>query len=569
MPNGISKISFLLIQVLLLLSPRAAISQVTTPASDWLTWGYDQQRTGWNRGETTLSKDNVSKLTLKWSTRLSTPPTNVALSTLTAPLVMEKVKTIHGLKNLVFLLGADDTVFALDADSGKLIWKKSFTNHLSPLHPGTWLCSNTANDTPVIDRQRGILYLISSDGKLRGLGVSDGADRMTPVDFVAPFSRSWSLNLIDNVIYTSSSRSCGQVPGELPPPLWGAGTVGGKSTTTAARAEKFRKIPVEASSISAMDVSDPANPRFTRFYTSGGREAGSWGLGGVVQGPNDSIFLQTSDGMADPASGEYGDSVLELAPRASRLLDSFTPANWRYLNTHDLDLGSATPAVFPFQHHTLVASAGKEGFIYLLDTSDLGGGGRDHAMPLYKTSQLGNDEAILQGRGIWGALATYENPLGERFLYVPLWGPASKNAPQFKSSYGPTPHGSIMAFRVSGDGGNLFLIPVWTSPDMIAPEPPVVANGVVYAIQTGEQTMQIPVLPPGMPRPDPSTVGAEFRATPVSHLILFAFDAETGKPLYSSKEIIQNWTHFTEPVVALNKVFLVTHDAHVYAFGLK
>jgi hypothetical protein len=27
--------------------------------------------------------------------------------------------------------------------------------------------------------------------------------------------------------------------------------------------------------------------------------------------------------------------------------------------------------------------------------------------------------------------------------------------------------------------------------------------------------------------------------------------------------------HFSEPVVALGKVFVVTHDAHVYAFGLK
>jgi hypothetical protein len=27
--------------------------------------------------------------------------------------------------------------------------------------------------------------------------------------------------------------------------------------------------------------------------------------------------------------------------------------------------------------------------------------------------------------------------------------------------------------------------------------------------------------------------------------------------------------HFSQPAVALGKVFLVSHDAHVYAFGLK
>ena len=62
---------------------------------------------------------------------------------------------------------------------------------------------------------------------------------------------------------------------------------------------------------------------------------------------------------------------------------------------------------------------------------------------------------------------------------------------------------------------------------------------------------------------------AKFRATPVSNLVLYAFDAETGKQLYSSDKIITSWVHFSEPVVALGKVFVVSWDAHVYAFGLR
>ena len=68
--------------------------------------------------------------------------------------------------------------------------------------------------------------------------------------------------------------------------------------------------------------------------------------------------------------------------------------------------------------------------------------------------------------------------------------------------------------------------------------------------------------------PGPPISAPHFRATPVSHLILYAFDAVTGKQLYSSKDIIKDWTHFNAPTVALGKVFIVTHDAHVYAFGL-
>ena len=53
------------------------------------------------------------------------------------------------------------------------------------------------------------------------------------------------------------------------------------------------------------------------------------------------------------------------------------------------------------------------------------------------------------------------------------------------------------------------------------------------------------------------------------HKHVAAFDAQTGKTLWSSDKIITNWVHFSEPVVALGKVFVVTHDAHVFAFGLK
>ena len=37
---------------------------------EWLTWGGDAERTGWNRGETTLSKQSVSRLGLKWKTQI-------------------------------------------------------------------------------------------------------------------------------------------------------------------------------------------------------------------------------------------------------------------------------------------------------------------------------------------------------------------------------------------------------------------------------------------------------------------------------------------------------------------
>ena len=173
-------------------------------------------------------------------------------------------------------------------------------------------------------------------------------------------------------------------------------------------------------------------------------------------------------------------------------------------------------------------------------------------------------------RGIWGSITSYETPDHKRLLYVPMWGPPSKNAPQFKSNGGPAPHGSIMAFQVTAEGEKLSLAAQWISRDMIVPDPPVVANGVLYAIQTGEQTVQSPAYVHGtQDEINHNPLSAKYRSTPVSNLTLYAFDAETGKQLYSSDKILTDWVHFSEPVVALGKVFVVSHDAHVYAFGLK
>jgi outer membrane protein assembly factor BamB len=543
------------------------------PPSDWLTWGYDQERSGWNKAETTLSKENVSGLVLQWSAQLPIPPREIALSTLTAPLVVEGVTTSQGRRTLVFVVGSDDTVFAIDADIGKVVWRKAFPNSLTPPQTATWLCSNTQNATPVIDKQKGIIYLNTSDGKLRGLSLSTGDERMTPTDFVTPFARNWSLNLIDDVIYSPTARGCG-------------GAI---------------------ANISAMDVSNLAQPRVSRLYTSGGRPAGAWGRGGVVRGPR-GIIAQTADGLYDPAAGSFGETVMTLAPKELRIVDSFTPSNWKYLNSRDLDLGSTGPVVFPFQGRTLVATIAKEAVMYVLDANALGG--LDHSTPLYQSVRLGNDDEMLGGRGVWGSIATAADPQGRRFLYVPMWGPPSKSAPAFAFSYGDAPRGSIMAFEVSGAGDRVSLIPAWISRDMHVPDPPVVANGVVYAIQTGENTVQNP-RPGGDVRVDPDAAGgaargpatsagqpgaaqgttpgaggggggrggadaaatalaaAKLRATPVTNLVLYAFDAQTGKQLYSSEKIIPGWVHYGEPVVAAGKVFVVTWDAHVYAFGLK
>jgi outer membrane protein assembly factor BamB len=539
-----------------LAAPAPLPPLVIPPATnEWLTWGYDQERSGWNRAETTLSPKNVGRVKQLWSTQLSVLVDQYVLSTMTAPVIASGVALPSGPADVLFILGANDTLFAVDAGSGKQLWSKSFPNPQTPKKPKEWLCPGTVNDTPTIDKARGVIFFITGDGILRGLNLADGAQRLAPVPMTAPFARAWSLNLIDNVLYSTSGRACGEVTDK-------------SSIEYAAAMSGLRRAGsgplLDASALNAADVSDLAHPIVTHFFTSGARPAAPWGRGGAVRAPG-GVVLETSDGRYDPASGDFSESILKIAPRAARLMDSFTPTNWMDNLLHDMS-GSASPVVFNFAGKTLVAASQKEAVLRILDAGNLGGA--NHMTPLWQSSKLGNDEktGTDPGRGVWGAISTYEID-GKRYLYLPLQGHPSKDSPVFPTTNGDTPNGRIMAFQVLNDAGKISAAPLWTSTDMIMPDPPVVANGVVYALSTGGQALQNGAHP-GDKRMT-YDVSSVLRSTPVSNMVLYAYDAQSGKQLWSSGKTLTDWVHFSEPVVALGKIFVATHDGHVVAFGLK
>ena len=497
--------------------------------ADWPTFGANPQRTGWNKAEDTFTKDNVKSLALEWKIKLDNQARE--LNALTAPVVIEGVITPKGFKEYVLVAGASDTLAAVDADTGKLMWSKKFEvdDTKRPKEP-FWLCPNAQNATPLVhhwggDLPNNTVFAIASDGKLHSLNVNNGEDRVAPTQFTPPFSKSWSLNSQGSILYTATSQGCG-------------GTKSG---------------------VWAMDFSSPDH-KVTFIPSSTGDGAGVWGRGGVAIG-KDRIFAASGDGQYDADKGKFPDTVLGISLADNKMVDYYTPTNRAFITRKDLDMGNMSPAVFTYKNKELVAAAGKEGVIYLLDGASLGGA--DHRTPLYRSPLLTNEDVSFAGRGFWGAFATWEDPKGDRWLFAPALGPATpETLTKFKMHNGDATHGSIMAFKVEDTSGSPVLTPMWMSRDMSVPDPPAVTNGVVLDVSTGEFT--------GQAKESGGLFSSVERVKEhTGNATLYAFDAATGKELYSSGDQVTSFLHQAGLSVAGGKIFFGTFDGTIYCFGLK
>jgi outer membrane protein assembly factor BamB len=499
-------------------------------SADWPTFGHDPQRSGWAFEETTLTPENVGQLELKWAVQVKNEPRS--LTALTAPVVASEVNTPQGIKTVVYVAGSADHFFALDAENGNTLWSRIFDAHVLPKDEGMWLCPNGLNATPTIDRSAGLVYVIAADGRLYGLDLGTGQIRFGPIQFVPAFSKNWSLNLFDGIIYTSISQGC-------------AGAQSG---------------------IYSADVREPMRPAARALLVSRRGGAGIWGRGGPVIGKNRRVYAATGDGEFDPSSGELGSSVVAASLGDLQVVDYYNPTNFRDITKFDLDLGASSPVWFADKNYELLAVGGKEGTLYFLDANSLGA--KDHQSPL-ATFRLSNDERAFEENGIWGGLSTWRDEEGQAWVYVPVWGPLSKDAPKFSKTHGPAPHGSIAAFKAGLDDRSKqpVLEPAWISGDCNRPEPVAIANGVVFGLSTGENPKQ--TTGPRIVYSNQKLLTDAERSTNTSHAILYALNAKTGRMLYQSGGAMTSWVHFSGLGLANGRIYAVDHDSRIYCFGLR
>jgi hypothetical protein len=254
--------------------------------------------------------------------------------------------------------------------------------------------------------------------------------------------------------------------------------------------------------------------------------------------------------------GNYHEAVLALTPKDLKVKDYFILPG-KSVTAASLASSGITPMVFSWKRREYIAAGDTDGRLYLLDAKSLGGA--DHHKPVFQSDRIANRSRNYNGDGFRGAFSTWNNvDTQDRWIYAPVSGPLDKSAKL--PLVGAAPEiGSIAAFKIDGQKDQPELQPLWVSPDIPSPAPVVIANGIVFALSTGES--------PRAEKKDGKPYTAAEREAMASHAVLYGLDALTGHQLYSSGNTVSTFSHSGGLAVANGRVYFTAHGNAVYCFG--
>jgi len=509
-----------------------------------LTQHNDNTRTGWNDSETELTTSNVN---LQQFGKLFT--LLVDDQVYAQPLVVADVPVAGEARNVVFVATVANTVYAFDGDDGRPYWQRNLT--AAGMRPPrntdmTGACGGGYRDfsgnmgivgTPVIDTARMRMYVVarSMNGStyvqhLHALDILTGNEVAgSPVQIAATVSGSGSgsingvisfdarkqnqrqgLTLVNGTVYVSFASHCD----------WGPyhGWILGYDAGTLQRTIVYNATPH-------------------------GDAAGMWESGmGVAADGQGNLYVVTGNGTVghngNPSDvTNRGESALKLVPSGNTLQVAtfFTPANYEFLNTYDLDYGGMGTLLIPNSAYYLTGD--KAGTIYLLDRDAMGGysaaGNQVHQELHLGASELHCQPAYYKG-------ATEE--------YVYIW---PENHP-------------LRAIPFDRGTSRLDRTREVTSP---VPGPTGQSGALLAVSSNGSQ-------------PGTAIVWASYASTgdaghDVSPGILRAFDAtDVTRELWNNRQDIArdgagNYAKFSSPTIANGHVYLATFSNQVVVYGLR
>jgi outer membrane protein assembly factor BamB len=351
---------------------------VTPPSGDWPEFDYNAQRTGSGPAVTGITAANLGRLSLR----------RVQIDGIADSSAIElHAINIDGAKHdLVAVTTSYGKTIAIDAHTGAKLWEYDPSGvNATPGNP------QVTTSSPVVDPDRRYLYAASPNGFIHKLTITTGRQvwsRRITFDPVHEKIAS-ALNISGSWVVAVT----GGYDGDIPPYDGHVVTIDRSSgrivhVWNTECAQRHRLILASSCSV-----------------TNTNGDNAIWGRSGAVIEPGSGrILVATGNGPFD-GSSDWGDSVLELASDASRLLHNWTPTDQAQLDSGDVDLGSTSPALLPEYHGLrLAVQGGKDGKLHLLDLDRLdgtsAGPGPRLGGELSETSAPGGGE-VLTAPAVW------------------------------------------------------------------------------------------------------------------------------------------------------------------------
>jgi hypothetical protein len=299
--------------------------------------------------------------------------------------------------NVLFVATQHDSVYAYDADGkgpeygyywhANLLGKGETSVPSADAYPGGGadiLPEVGITGTPVIDRKLGVLYVVAksklvSGGnttyiqRLHALSLSTGRETMNgPVVIQASVPGNGYDAANGVVTFNPLTQNQRSALAEADGSVWIAWASHGDG-------DPYHGWVIGYSATNITKQTGVFND------TPNGYEGGIWMSGG---GPSvdaqGNLYLASGNGVFDASTGgsDYASTIFKFTPSAdSTALDpvtSFTPYDQANLSGNDLDMGTGSCVLIDnptpgAQYPHLLASAGKDGTIYLVDRDQMGG----------------------------------------------------------------------------------------------------------------------------------------------------------------------------------------------------
>ncbi len=416
--------------------------------TDWDSFGFDLERTGYNPDESTVGVGDVGGLQKLWSV-------NVGYGMVHEPVLASGVYVNGQAANVLYAGSADgSTMYAINASTGAILWHRAVPHASYRCYHQKLLFS--IGETPAIDREKNLLYFADGHNQVHAVDLGTGKEAngwpVTIADYGPDHNfmhGGLTYNPSNGLLYAVTGSTCDISP-------W------------------YGRIVAIATNGPSV-----AGTFFTMSGTSmpGASGGGIWGPGGASIDPNtNNVFVAT--GNADTSNGAaqnagYAEQIIELSPTLGTVIASNYPPNIPDVNgDQDFDFG-ATPLLFQaYGCPRLLAAVNKSGMFELYDIGSI-----SYGPVQYIAMSIPSDKGDFIGVPAFDPVTGY--------VYVGM--PASEGI------YKP----GLAAFSIEPNC-TLNPTPVWNAnfgPDgshlqgTQTPRSPVsIANGVVYVSNNSQKT---------------------------------------------------------------------------------